>query len=204
MFIKKEVNANDKNLWVKRSYFNNKGNLISEEEREFDENGNIKKESLQSIDNVPKSSYTEFETDENGRKCKGEIFSYDGSPSGTLISYEYDDFNRISKMTWSGKETDQIVYYEYDEFDNITNKKITSGNNEIILEQQITNTYENNFLIKSTTVFHDYQDNNEYGCSNKNTFTQITEYEYDLDGKLVKELLFDQNGNSIGFYELEY
>lgn len=186
--------------WIKRLYYRGDDELVSEKERTYDENGSLLKESIHFAAGVPAGSYIEYEIDESGQRTAGTVFSEDGTATGESAVYEYDEAGRLSGMVHTDQNGEtQTAEYQYDEHGNLISRKVVLENGSTLQDEQIENEYDDeDVLIKSTSIC------NRKDGETESAFTQISEYQYDETGKLVKVLLSDEDGNSNGYYEFVY
>lgn len=174
--------------------------MVSEEERIYDENGSLLKKTIRYAAGVPTGNYTEYEVDESGQITEGTAFSEDGTETGRYFSFEYDEAGRLSGVLYEGKDGEKYTgEYQYDEHGNRISRKFVSENGSSFQDEEIKNEYDaEGTLIKSTISFKLQEGEIETSS------TRVSEYQYDADGKLVKVLLSDENGGSVGCYEFVY
>lgn len=188
-----KVNANEiyKDTWKKKTYYDASGKAISRVDRTYDQNGKIQKEHIYSLEGAPEGNYTEYETDEQGRVTEGIIYKENGSPMGITLSYEYDKKGNLSKIIESTEELEQIMLYEYDNEGNVIHRKFLEDQN-VFYDEEVENIYDqNNKLIKCIRCTEDEE-------------KETTYYQYNENGLLIKEQLFDMQNSLLGYFEYEY
>lgn len=191
--------------WKERKYYSSTGELVVTIKRSYLSNNTILKEEIISATGVPQSNYSLIQLDNMGHRIYGEEYSENGVPSGKTILYDcYPDGN-ISKMQILTGDNEEVYYlYEYDTYGNIVEKEMHDGT--LISLEETENTYnEYDQLVKSITKYTDlFEENVNKPELSSSAYSLVSTYQYDKDGRLITESLFDENNISKGGYEYEY
>ena len=182
------------------------GNVTSSQlfEYEYDDNGNIIWESDAVNDvrwNEPWTNWFEYEYDDNGNKIKEIRTNADADRNVTdssLVEYEYDDNGNEIKHTYTTSDADGNVTwtnwveneYEYDDSGNIIKYTSTEIDADGNVMSSSSEEYEyddhGNITKKSTSYNSDYYSNSD-----------LSEYEYDADDRLVKETNYSYSADGV-------
>lgn len=192
--------------WKSRKYYNSEGNLVVTIKRSYLSNNTILKEEIISATGAPQSNYSLIQLDNMGHRIYGEEYNENGLPTGKTIVYEcYSDGN-ISKMQILTADNEEEVNYtyEYDKHGNITKKEMHDGTNVSLEEtENIYNEYAQ--LVKSVTKYTDLcEENVNTPETSTREYSLTSTYQYDKEGRLIEESLFNEKNISEGRYEYEY
>ena len=185
------------NLTEKTEYYN--GNICSRTEYEYDADNNLKAENV-------------YDSSNNILNCevydkKGNVIeskAYGGGEVYQCYGYEYDDAGNLIKKELqygSSEGGPTVLKYEYDEIGNMVKcmRGWNDTNGNFIIQTQEGYEYDiaRNLLRKVNYYFG----NSDLGIEPSE---QRCEYEYEDNGKLVREICFDTSGNITNRNEAEY
>jgi len=175
------------------------GNYCSRTEYEYDADYNLTAEKV-------------YDSSDNMLECKTydkkgnltESKSYGGGEVYQCYGYEYDTAGNLIKKELeygSSEGGPSIIKYEYDEMGNMV--KCLYGGNDINGSFQVwtQESYEYDMAGNLLSKMLYYQGDSEVGLEPSE---QRYEYEYEDNGKLVREISFDSSGNKTSWIESGY
>lgn len=155
-----------------------------------------------SYDDGKEERYETFDYDSNGRQIESYEFDYSSSIGAEKTLKEYDsDGNLVTEVYYIGGEMQYAHVYVYDSASNCIQKQCFDGLGK--LEEYCISEYDQDKLIQSVwlkddevyaSVVHKYDSEGNLQYSESYSTYESVRSEFDENGRLIKYVRFDSNG----------